>query len=1286
MVSCDVTLSPAGAPAGAASGSPEPVVGSFVEDGLVFAVTGEGQVRLVASDPAALLVGGATAEGVSDAVSPDVGAEGGLGDSEPGADPASPDAGAGSSAPSAIALPVAVAHDGASYELASIGPHAFDGCGAAAARIPAGVSAIDPAALASATLERVEIDSANPAFASFDGALYDADRSCLLSIPGGRKGAVRIPDNTEEVSPSAFSHAAGVDAISVDAGGNAFASWDGLLYDASGATLLRVPPGVGSAAIREGCTAIAAGALAGCASLRSIQAPATVASISPDVFEEGPEAVAAPAQAPSRGEGAVGEGAASQGRLDSLVALSSVGDAEAQALPGSIAVTLPEGGDDASWRERGFVLGDDEGGGVPTAAKKETASARAGLTGFYRADGSTMTGPYQWLTHHYSDETTVDAGLTNTTDVWGVGYLSKFGRDNLGFWTITTEADSPPMNQTDYWAKSRCYMSLEKFTSGRKLTDYTLMDIAYYKYGSDSSEKHYLTSTQGTVPWTENLFVYLTPGKACKMTWDANGGTVVDATGAKVGKDTRWGGAGSKEGYAIPVPERAGYVFEGWWTEKEGGTPVWWATACATNRWHPDAAAPDRTVYAHWSESDAWLYHASDPESATGVGFLFASGDRVVRGAGGSLMPAHPTQWASLQRTEHGLAMASASQEGHSCYVSTSAYDAAKPLLSSYVTYDVAYVTVGDGEPIEPEVGWRLPAATGVRAYLTPGKACKMTWDANGGTVVDATGAKVGKDTRWGGAGSKEGYAIPVPERAGYVFEGWWTEKEGGTPVWWATACATNRWHPDAAAPDRTVYAHWSESDAWLYHASDPESATGVGFLFASGDRVVRGAGGSLMPAHPTQWASLQRTEHGLAMASASQEGHSCYVSTSAYDAAKPLLSSYVTYDVAYVTVGDGEPIEPEVGWRLPAATGVRAYLTPGKACKMTWDANGTFYDGPKESWAGEGRDVTAPTFKVDAGYRFGWYDAPDGGKLIAKGGDSITLKKERTTCYAKVEAIDYTVSFDVSSQPEDEAHPTPPLGDRTLTVEDGLVELEEPERMPGYAFVGWALASDPANTSLVRREEGAGGAAPRWLLDASKLPDCAGKEDEVQLVARWTAVIEVAAPMQVTFLYDQGLQGQDRTAWAEGGAYLANGSAVALKVVGLESQASAGARDVIQGIDWTPGAAKLLTLAAEPDGRGGDELTASQPASGSFGSDGYVDFALDDLLFEADVAPAAITVPSNGRRDVGFRLNLSATGAVIDYSKLASLGDGGGSVTSQGGMVGRPTALAQVRLTFGYA
>lgn len=688
-----------------------------------------------------------------------------------------------------------------------------------------------------------------------------------------------------------------------------------------------------------------------------------------------------------------------------------------------------------------------------------------------------MTGPYQWLTHHYSDGTTNNAGLTNITDVWGVGYLSKFGRDDLGFWTVTTEADSPPMNQDDYWATARCYMSLEKFTSGRELSDYTLMDVAYYKYGSDSSEEHYLTSTQGTVPWTENLFV-----------------------------------------------------------------------------------------------------------------------------------------------------------------------------------------------------------------YLTPGKACKMTWDANGGTVVDATGAKVGKDTRWGGAGSKEGYAIPVPERAGYVFEGWWTEKEGGTPVWWATACATNKWHPDAAAPDRTVYAHWSESDAWLYHASDPESATGVGFLFASGDRVVRGAGGSLMPAHPTQWASLQRTEHGLAMASASQEGHSCYVSTSAYDAAKPLLSSYVTYDVAYVTVGDGEPIEPEVGWRLPAATGVRAYLTPGKACKVTWDANGTSYDGPKESWAGEGRDVTVPTFKVDAGYRFGWYDAPDGGKLIAKGGDSITLKKERTTCYAKVEAIDYAVSFDVSSQPEDEAHPALPLGDRTLTVEDGLVELEEPERMPGYAFVGWALASDPANTSLVRREEGAGGAAPRWLLDASKLPDCADKEDEVRLVARWTAVIEVAAPMQVTFLYDQGLQGQDRTAWAEGGAYLANGSAVALKVVGLESQASAGARDVIKGIDWTPGAAKLLTLAAEPDGRGGDELTASQPASGSFGSDGYVDFALDDLLLEADVAPAAITVPSNGRRDMGFRLNLSATGAVIDYSKLASLGDGGGSVTSQGGMVGRPTALAQVRLTFGYA
>ena len=539
MVSCDVTLSPAGAPAGAASGSPEPVVGSFVENGLVFAVTGEGQVRLVASDPAALLVGGATAEGVSDAVSPDVGAEGDLGDSEPGADPASPDAGAGSSAPSAIALPVAVAHDGASYELASIGPHAFDGCGAAAARIPAGVSAIDPAALASATLERVEVDSANPAFASFDGALYDADRSCLLSIPGGRKGAVRIPDNTEEVSPSAFSHAAGVDAISVDAGGNAFASWDGLLYDASGATLLRVPPGVGSAAIREGCTAIAAGALAGCASLRSIQAPTSVTEVSPEIMGDGAEglrgaSVALPAGAE---EASVVDGPDSQADCETVTVL----------LPGEDTRNV--------WENAGFK--------VETLAPASVRDGQLLLTSSATVGGVHMNGGT--LVRHNAD------GSSYTLP-------SRYFMDD---WTNFT----CNLTRISWWSKG---IQKTEWVDTFLKPGYQL--IGWSTSSTATSGKTSFTYAEGCARWWYAVWKPID----ITLTFDPVGGVFPDGTAEPLSNRSpyRVNATLSEVLYPDDSPSRPEYHFRGWFTSISGGTAVSASTALPTTSYN--------TFYARW--------------------------------------------------------------------------------------------------------------------------------------------------------------------------------------------------------------------------------------------------------------------------------------------------------------------------------------------------------------------------------------------------------------------------------------------------------------------------------------------------------------------------------------------------------------------------------------------------------------------------------------------------------------------------------------------------------------
>ncbi len=232
IVSCDVQLAPvedafakSDPDAEATAGV---VIGSFVEGGLVFSPCGEGRVRLVA-------VGATAQAGRANDVAGDssaaISADAGV----------AFDVAEGPVAPATLALPASVEHGDLACELSSIGPRAFAGCAAHAVTIPATVGSIDDATFTDTAIQRVEVDPASHSYASFDGVLYDASLTRLLSIPGGRKGAVRIPDNTEAIEPSAFSHAAGVTSVSVDAGSATFSSRNGCLYDAAGQTLLWEP-------------------------------------------------------------------------------------------------------------------------------------------------------------------------------------------------------------------------------------------------------------------------------------------------------------------------------------------------------------------------------------------------------------------------------------------------------------------------------------------------------------------------------------------------------------------------------------------------------------------------------------------------------------------------------------------------------------------------------------------------------------------------------------------------------------------------------------------------------------------------------------------------------------------------------------------------------------------------------------------------------------------------------------------------------------------------------------
>ena len=318
----------------------EPVVGSFTVDGLTYAVIDGPYVELVGVAPS------------DTAVSDD----------------------------GVLSISETVACEGVSHVVTSIAPYAFYLSGVTSVTLPASVSDVDDRAFRSSDVASVTVAEGNPIYSSFDGALYDAEQLSLLLIPEGKQGTVRIPKTAEVAEASVFSHCPLVDSISVDAGSAAFASENGLLYDASLTTLLRVPAGATDITIREGCTIIAVGALEACAKLTTINAPSSVTAISPDIFTAIPT-VSLPAASlagiddlDAPGE-PTSQDAAPQ--LTAVVTLSAADSGLPESAPSSIDLVLPWGADTAPWQATGFSVASADEGGYPSGIDIEENSGLA---------------------------------------------------------------------------------------------------------------------------------------------------------------------------------------------------------------------------------------------------------------------------------------------------------------------------------------------------------------------------------------------------------------------------------------------------------------------------------------------------------------------------------------------------------------------------------------------------------------------------------------------------------------------------------------------------------------------------------------------------------------------------------------------------------------------------------------------------------------------------------------------------------------------------------------------
>ena len=326
----------------------------------------------------------------------------------------------------------------------------------------------------------------------------------------------------------------------------------------------------------------------------------------------------------------------------------------------------------------------------------------------------------------------------------------------------------------------------------------------------------------------EIVFRY-TPNKYT-VTFDANGGTLT-------GQKTKQVNFGSKYGN-LSTAERAGYTFDGWFTDKDGGKQVEKSTVVK----NPN----DHTLYAHWTANPFLLiyhsnYNVEGMDEATSQspqwktddyvtlkhiesagfakpGYTFAGWNTKADGSGKLFTEtgaAHKVQFTAADIDEKGEAHLYAQWTANKYTVTFDANGGTGTMVDQEFTYDVEqalnenkfsrtgytfkeWTTNADG------TGDKYADKATVKNLATEGSVTlyaqwtaneyTVTFNANGGTDAEPASKTVTFDAAYG--------TLATTNRKGYTLVGWFTAKDGGTEVESTTVVAT--------AGDHTLYAHWT--------------------------------------------------------------------------------------------------------------------------------------------------------------------------------------------------------------------------------------------------------------------------------------------------------------------------------------------------------------------------------------------------------------------------------------------------------------------------------------------
>ena len=397
---------------------------------------------------------------------------------------------------------------------------------------------------------------------------------------------------------------------------------------------------------------------------------------------------------------------------------------------------------------------------------------------------------------------------------------------------------------TGWYSNSGATASISTISKPTR-TGYTFQ--GYYT-GTNGSGTQIIDST-GKIVGSQT---YTTNNTTLYAYWTANSYTVtLDRQGATNGTASVTATYNSAMP-SITVPTKTGYTFQGYYTGTSGGGTKYYNSNGTSERSYNIAGKT--TLYAYWIPisysinfslgSGTWpsssptnntqydtVLNIPNPRPPTGYTFTgWTSGTNFNSSTAQSGTASNSTSsWnGSLTKNTYfknltasnGVTVTlNANYSANSYTVTFNANGGTVSPTTKSVTYDSTY-----GDLPTPTrtgytfTGWTLNGATitsttqvktaSNHTLIAQWKADSytLTFDSNGqGGAVSPTTKTVTYDSTYGD--------LPIPTRAGYIFIGWYTTKDGGSQVLSNTTVKT--------ASNHSIYAHWQAT--WATQATKPE-------------------------------------------------------------------------------------------------------------------------------------------------------------------------------------------------------------------------------------------------------------------------------------------------------------------------------------------------------------------------------------------------------------------------------------------------------------------------------